>query len=210
MSDIKDKHVYLEQVGLKQLGFDPGPLDGDRGPKTNGAFSRWEASLITSTPTTTIAEKLVDLARTQVGIFEVSRNQAPGIAKYWTATTYPNGMTNREPWCAAFTCWLVKTAVGDTPIKWSLPKSPVAYDNEKWGAANEGKGVHVLKSSEKPKAGDIFTLATASHTGLVIGVSGSNVTTIEGNTNAAGSREGDGVYIKTRPISTIRKFIRIL
>ena len=42
---MKDKTTYLVQVALKDLGFDPGPLDGDRGPRTNAAQAEWEASL---------------------------------------------------------------------------------------------------------------------------------------------------------------------
>ena len=41
------------------------------------------------------------------------------------------------------------------------------------------------------------------HTGLVTQVLAGEVGTIEGNTNSRGSREGDGVYDKTRTIASI-------
>ncbi len=40
--------------------------------------------------------------------------------------------------------------------------------------------------------------STQGHTGIVTGVYGNSVDTIEGNTNQRGSREGDGVYHKHR------------
>ena len=45
----------------------------------------------------------------------------------------------------------------------------------------------------------------AGHTGFVEKVSGGLVTTIEGNTNAGGSREGGGVYRLERKIVSINK-----
>lgn len=45
MKTFKDPDVYLEQVALKHLGFDPGVLDGIRGKNTNNAKSAWLKSL---------------------------------------------------------------------------------------------------------------------------------------------------------------------
>lgn len=200
------------QVGLKSLGFDPQGLDSDHGPKTQKAFDAWEASLQKDDKkaASTIANKLVELAKTQVGIRETSRNQGKGIEKYWSATTYPTGYKNREPYCAAFICWLVKEAVKGTKVPFSLLRSPVAYDSEKWARANAERGVKLLSNKSAPLPGDIFTLSAASHVGLVIKNNGKTVTTIEGNTDRSGSREGDGVYQRTRSVSSIRKLIRIV
>lgn len=59
------------------------------------------------------------------------------------------------------------------------------------------------------KAGDVV-IFTFSHIGIATGSPDAkgNVPTIEGNTNGAGSREGDGVYAKSRNISQIRSRIR--
>lgn len=206
MIDIKDNRVYLMQVGLKSLGFDPGSLDGDEGSKTRGAFDAWIASLSTDN---TIPAAIVRIAQTQVGLRETSKNQGPGLEKFWAATTYPTGYANREPYCAAFVCWVVREACLDKAIPFSLPRSPVAYDFEKWGESNKSKGVAVLSNSSTPKPGDIFTLSAASHVGIVKAVNGLTVVTLEANTDGAGSREGDGVYEKVRRVSAIRKLIRI-
>lgn len=59
-----------------------------------------------------------------------------------------------------------------------------------------------------PRAGDIFgiyfnNLKRIAHAGFVDEWGRSFIITVEGNTNEAGSAEGDGVYRKRRPISSI-------
>lgn len=209
-----DTKTFLIQTGLKSLGFDFGPppakygkLDGDFGPKTQAAITAFEAARSPEAPQGAFGASLVDLATQELlkDVRETSKNQGAEIAKYWTATTYPTGYANREPYCAAFVCWLFMIAAKGRKVPFTLPKSPVAYDFEAWAKANAGKGVTVSKT---PQAGDVFTLATASHVGLVVGVSGSTVITIEANTDGSGSREGDGVYKRSRSIASVRQFIR--
>lgn len=206
---MKDRDIYLQQVGLKQLGFDPGALDGDLGPKTRAARAAWEATLAPAAQPASLALRLIPVFAALVGIREVTKNQGPGIEQFWSATTYPTGYANREPYCAAAICWVVRKAMDGLVIPFSLPRSPVAYDFEKWALANENKGVRLLPAGTPPKPGDIFTLAAASHVGLIAEVHGRTVSTIEANTDGLGGREGDGVYRKTRNVSAIRKIIRI-
>jgi hypothetical protein len=61
------------------------------------------------------------------------------------------------------------------------------------------------------RRGDILVF-TFSHIGIAVGDIGKDgiVQTIEGNTNAEGSREGDGVYRKRRHASKIRSVIRFM
>lgn len=40
-----NRDIYLQQVGLKALGFDPGDLDGIPGKDTRAARAAWEKSL---------------------------------------------------------------------------------------------------------------------------------------------------------------------
>lgn len=198
--------IKLAQERLGALGFDPGPVDGILGKQTDTALASYiitRPAIVVSFENTLIALAQIEVAK---NIRETSKNQGAEIEKYWTATSYPKGFVNREPYCAAFLCWLVKVAFQSKVISFTLPTSPVAYDFEKWAKSNSKKGVGVFS---EPKAGDIFTLATASHCGLVESVRGDSVVTIEANTNEAGSREGDGVYRKTRKISTVSQFIRI-
>lgn len=93
-----------------------------------------------------------------------------------------------QPWCAVFVSWVAmragcadlypRTASCDTAGAWY----------KKLGRWSEypAMGAQIFYGSPRD----------LSHTGLVIGYDAQTVTTVEGNTNASGSREGDGVYVK--------------
>jgi len=64
----------------------------------------------------------------------------------------------------------------------------------------------------KPQAGDIFVMDFGKglgHMGFVEKVSGSTMTTIEGNSDSSNGREGFEVARKTRKISSIKGFLRV-
>ena len=215
-----DARTFLIQTGLKSLGYDFGPhssakygkIDGDPGPKTEAAILAFEAaqSHKPDAPQGAFGLSLVSLAGLELvkGIREVTKNNGPEIAKYWTATSYgPAGYKNREPYCAAFISWLFMTVAAGRKVPFSLPNTAGAYAFEEWCRDNAGKGVGFVT---KPQPGDVFTLEAVSHVGLVVGVDGSKIVTIEANTDGSGSREGDGVYKRSRSISSVRKFIRAI
>lgn len=153
-----------------------------------------------------IREKLVAIAKSRVGnTYETSKNQGPGIAELWSATTFPGGYNARAPWCAAFTSWCVQqTGVLPDNIR---PKSATAFRGggyESWARLNPS----VAKLITNPRtinAGDLV-IFSFSHIGVASTNSDSNGSfkSVEGNTNAAGSREGNGVYEKTRYIKSVR------
>jgi peptidoglycan hydrolase-like protein with peptidoglycan-binding domain len=47
----ENEKIRLDQLRLKQAGFDPGPIDGILGPKTKSAMQRYQASLRTRNST---------------------------------------------------------------------------------------------------------------------------------------------------------------
>ena len=64
-----------------------------------------------------------------------------------------------------------------------------------------------------PKSGDVFGLyfpekGRIAHVGFIDQWDGKWLITVEGNTNEAGSREGDGVYRKKRLVRTVYKVAR--
>jgi hypothetical protein len=76
----------------------------------------------------------------------------------------------------------------------------VAQDRSTWTLKPAGRDI---------ERGDIIVF-NFSHVGIAAGapdVNG-NFSTVEGNTNQAGSREGDGVYRKIRNVSSVRSRIR--
>lgn len=64
------------------------------------------------------------------------------------------------------------------------------------------------KTDYKSKKGQVFglyfsKLGRVAHVGFIDGENATSYFTIEGNTNGSGSREGDGIYRKTRNKNTI-------
>lgn len=150
---------------------------------------------------------IVTVAREELakGIREVTRNQHPELVKYWKRTSYGSaGFNNREPWCAAFLAWLVYEAAfrvwGD-----SMPFSPCRSAGViSWPAwAKTAPGWKCLPPSTRVEPGDIvcwdWNGKSAGGTHIGLGTADEHKTqfaTIEGNTNGAGSRDGDGLYAK--------------
>lgn len=156
------------------------------------------------------------IAAEYVGLRETSTNRGPHLEEFWRATGYPDGAENREPWCSAFVTFCVKEAdrrSADINLR-VPPFFPGAAQWVPWAQKPE-TGCLVFTSVHgdiKPQAGDIVVfLPHISHVGIVAqdydgrGV----VATIEGNTNAGGSREGDGVFQKLRSIAFCGTFIRV-
>ena len=155
----------------------------------------------------TLAGKIAEIAESQIGVRETSTNGGAEIADYQRATWLPVGPW---PWCAAFICWVVREAMDAIDANWTFkrPRTAGAWDLEKWCLSVDNSA----KLKRKPttvKRGDIV-IFTFSHVGIAVGDLDANnmVATVEGNTNDAGSREGDGCYRKRRHLSKIRSVIR--
>lgn len=148
--------------------------------------------------------KLLSVYQSQIGIRELTgKNDGKSVEGYLKYV----GLKKGFPWCAAFTCW----SFGQAGIKnpgsaWSpdmFPDSSVIY----------AKGA---KGNITPDAGDVFGIyfpekKRIAHVGFIHKWGSSEVITVEGNTNQAGSREGDGVYRKRRlagQISKVSRWIR--
>ena len=158
-----------------------------------------------------IPQKMVALAREEIGVSEVDgTNCGPRVDEYKAATWLDPD--KGWPWCAAFICWLVREAIEGEDVKFKRPRTAGAWDFENWAKQQVANGVDLRKpTNEDIKAGDIVVFSF-SHIGLAVKDIDSSgyVTTIEGNTNGAGSREGGSVLEKNRHVSKIRSRIRIL
>lgn len=154
---------------------------------------------------------LVALARKEIGVEEVNgSNCGPRVNEYKAATNLPP--TEAWPWCAAFICYLVREAMRQTGVNetatFKRPKTAGAWDFINWSLAQD-KSTNTKRSpGDDIQPGDIVVF-TFSHIGLAIDhADGGMVRTIEGNTDAAGSREGGGVFEKRRQTSKIKARIR--
>jgi len=150
---------------------------------------------------------LLSIAQAEIGVHETSQNQGPGIAKYWTATSYPDGYEDRAPYCAAFMCWVFMEAGKRLSLGFKRPQTAAAFGFETWGRDN---GLTVVKSPQRVKRGDLVVYSF-SHVGLAETDSDSegSFSAIEGNTNAAGEREGGAVMRKRRKVGVVRSVVTL-
>jgi len=171
--------------------------------------------------TLALRKEMLAIARKEVGVVEVPKNSNTGkdVLKYQRAT---NLAGTGWPYCAAFVDWVilqwgknpeVLSALGMDAAKFEKwrPKTAAAYGFHEWA---EEKGLLIIDENKNPgetvlHTGDIVTF-DFSHIGIIDTDKGNVLYTIEGNTDAAGSRDGGGVYEKTRARSLARKIIRIL
>jgi len=112
------------------------------------------------------------------------------------------------PWCAGFATTVARQAIQAEGLDDFLPWEPSCDRLGDWARA-------AGRLSEQPSVGAIVLLREPLpsrgwlHAGIVVETSrGGTVTTIEGNTNAAGGREGIEVERKIRA-TTGKDFIRL-
>jgi hypothetical protein len=114
------------------------------------------------------------------------------------------------PWCAAFVSWCLDYAAHLLGEKNPFGEHTLSCDRlaEIARTSNRflmGKNMH--SAPDKPQAGHIFLLNHESrtqdwiHTGFVFRSQDETFETLEGNTNDGGSREGYGVFKRTRSFS---------
>lgn len=131
------------------------------------------------------AEDLIGVAMTQVGYTEGPDNDT----KYGDWLGFPN-----LPWCASFISWCAEQAEISPAI---LQRTALANPGR-----NPGFGIPCYHGSEyTPKRGDLFFKEDFSHVGIVYGIEGDEVLTIEANTNDDGSDEGYAVMLRRRKIA---------
>lgn len=156
------------------------------------------------TQPTALPLRLLTIAQGEVGTREDGKNSGLRVRAYQRATWLEPGPW---PWCAAFVSWCLMQALGPKPKhdgKWRC-RDARAYGWEDWA---KKRGLVLLDESAAMQPGDIVTF-DFSHIGIVESDEGSQIITIEGNTNAAGSREGDGVWRKERARHLVRRVIRL-
>lgn len=140
-------------------------------------------------------ELVVELTKSQIGVRQTNSNTGPEIDAYLACS----GLDPGYAWCAAFVCWIYDNYEIDVPdgSAWSpnwFPSSKTYEDNSS-----------ALK-------GDVFgihfnNLGRIAHVGILVETwqeTSNTITSVEGNTNDTGDREGDGVYKKFRSKNQIR------
>ena len=156
---------------------------------------------------------LVRLATAEIGVTEVNgTNCGPRVDQYKAATWLDP--KKGWKWCAAFICWLVREALEHAQFEqtktFKRPRTASAYDFRNWSLAQDGSTQTKDRPGRDIAPGDIIAFQSISHIGLAVSKPDKNgyFYTVEGNTDAAGSREGGGVFRKRRHTGDIRFRIR--
>lgn len=179
--------------------------DGRLGPKTLAAMQpKPSVGVLTVDALVATAEHEAELQVREVG----GMNRGQRVEEYQRTV----GLRPGDPWCAAFVAWCVmKSRQLDKPPTWCSGSAITTWQK---GARRAGLDASTtpnfadFKSKVKPgwvwvRAKDPKGATDAArglwvqgHCGIVVDVDSAGFYTVEGNTNAAGSRDGDGVYRK--------------
>jgi hypothetical protein len=155
-----------------------------------------------------LPSKIVALSRAEVGTREVGNtNCGIRVNEYKSATKLPP--KESWPWCAAFVDWCIMQAMTTGgPYTFERPTTAGAWALEDW-AMNQDQSTWTRRDpGDDLEPGDIV-IFKFSHCGFAVDYPKDGyVGTIEGNTDASGSRDGGGVWTKFRKLTQIKTRIR--
>lgn len=181
-----------------------------------------------------LRQQVRDIYTSQIGIREIGTNTGPSVERYLSYVNLSKG----NPWCAAFVCWVYGQAGIENPkTGWSPSLFPFhkviwAKTENYYGKSgisqnvsdtNYATGIGMFirpvrqptTANRQPYTADIFALyfpekKRIAHAGFIDQWDGNWLISVEGNTNASGSNEGDGVYRKRRPVKSVYKVARYI
>jgi hypothetical protein len=228
-NDPRPALVQTLQRRLDEVGCGPLEPDGVFGADTESAVKLFQtrrnvladgvvgpltwAALFDDTPvpsvqpTTTLLAELVVTALSQEGVREDRGrpNRGPKVDEYIARVGLDPG--GAFSWCQAFVYWCFDEGAHKLGV--ANPCVKTAGVMEHWARSPLSARVRAEDAFDEPRLirpGAVFVVDHGSgrgHTGIVVKVLSGEIATIEGNTNDRGSREGDGVYQKTRTIGSI-------
>lgn len=159
-----------------------------------------------------VLEKIDGVYTSQIGMRELTgHNDGVMVEQYLAVTGFPKG----NAWCAAFISWTFERAASELKVAIKTPKSAWSPSWFPPGKVIYTKSVVTVPLKVLPQRADVFgiyfpKLNRIGHVGFIDEwpPHDNYAITVEGNTNNAGSREGDGVYRKRRLKENIYKVSR--
>lgn len=203
-----DWAVRLFQARAVDEAGDPLTIDGVVGRKTWIALFGAQSAPAEAPAARPVAGSMsaaaLAIASGEIGVREVppGSNRGPEVDQYLDSVS---SSLRGQPWCMAFVYWCYGQAATQAGSVNPMPKSASVLRS--WEMARDMTGPRIATAREV--AGDpslvvpgmIFYIDTGGrtgHTGFVADVVGSTLVTIEGNTNDDGSREGIGVFTRSK------------
>ncbi|MFC1457157.1 peptidoglycan-binding protein [Microvirga arabica] len=215
--EVTERAVMLFQARSADLSGEPLEIDGVVGPSTWGALfgplsvrGQEKGPDILKAPASVLSEAVLAIAAREIGVreFPLGSNRGPRVDQYVTAA----GLTpaGRHAWCMCFVYWCFEQAARQIGMPNPCPKK--ASVHMAWQACQNAvtNGRHDLtvvrardahRDPSKVRPGMVFFIDTGGgtgHVGLVDSHHNGALETIEGNTNDNGSREGVGVFRRSR------------
>ena len=159
----------------------------------------------------TLSEQIREVATEEIGTKEIGYSNTGKRVQQYQAATSLDG--TGWAWCAAFICFVVREAMArwekehGSKITFARPTTAAAYGFDEWSLSQDRSTK--TRRSHTGEAIGIFSLHSTSHCGIAISAptKAGNFKTIEGNTNAKGSRDGGCVMIRTRNVKDVRDWI---
>ncbi len=208
--DVTELAVALFQARAAGADGEPLEIDGVVGPLTWCALFG-PASVPPPAPPSptpgageTYRQTLLDVAHSQVGVMEqpLGSNGGPQVDQYLASVGRLPGL----PWCMSFVYWAHAQAT--LRVHGSINRVPkTAGVQDGWIRSQHLPEITIVprvRAIADPmlvQPGMVFFLnlgGSNGHCGIVMGAAGGLLTTIEGNTNNNGSREGIGVYVRQK------------
>jgi hypothetical protein len=229
VGDDRRELIAALQVRLEALGCGPVTPDGVFGSRTRVAVqtfqlrrgivadgvvgpATWHELFPEVTPPVSrapapLAAEVLKTASAEVGVRESGGpNRGPRVDEY-IRNVGLDPTRGAYSWCAAFVYFCFTRASASLGVH--NPCAKTAGVLAHWHKAPAWAKIDASIARDDPRVirpGVIFIAdhgGGKGHTGLVERAEHGSVHTIEGNTNAGGSREGDGVYRRIRPLSQI-------
>lgn len=150
------------------------------------------------------ASLILEIAHKYHGILELKPNKGFGNAAF-EAKMKAVGFYVGAPWCAFYTKLVFTEAYADHKGMSAVIKTCASGNAQQ--TLKNFKANGTFATGDVPKVGAIVIWqlgnGTSGHTGIVVEVGKveNTMLTIEGNTNASGSREGDRVARKFRTVN---------
>lgn len=214
--------VMLFQSRFTEPDGDALTIDGEVGMMTWSAL--FDAPTTAITPPTVgdlatlqaadlLRLKALDIATAQIGVREspLGSNSGPEVDRFLASV----GLKPGAPWCMAFIYFCFVEAAKVFNIPNPLVRTGGCLDH--WHRADGRPGARRITREEAlddptlVKPGHIFIMDFGrgrGHTGIVEANKGGKLTTVEGNSNDGGSREGIGVFrLDRRRISQMKGFL---
>jgi lysozyme family protein/peptidoglycan hydrolase-like protein with peptidoglycan-binding domain len=216
--DVTEFAVRMFQARSSTPNGEPLEVDGVVGPQTWAALFGAESTAqqpgqpapgTQPTPSAqTLAAIVIEIARREVGIREapLGSNRGPRVDQY-ILTTGLNPAAGSTPWCMCFVYWCFKQAAMQLGHATVVPQKGSVH--LAWNATRQiGAPVTFVTAAQARRdpslvqPGMAFFLDTGGgkgHCGIVSANVNAMLETIEGNTTSvSGSREGIGVFQRTR------------